>query len=522
MKTLSRYNSILLPFILLLITGLFCNEIAYSSALLEYGGEIVLPVNEAPTFLDPLFAASPVERLISSQTYEGLLRIKPTGELESALADSWESFSGDTEIVFRLKKGISFHDGTQLTSDVVVKSLERLASPSHKAPQNWILDPVLGIKEFRTGKTESISGIQNLDSSTLKISLSTTAPDFIKNLGLLSASIVSFSTVNNTLSGTGPFEIKSHSPSGVTLLKANSLYYSGRPCIDSLTLIPMPQDENRLLEFERGKLTATPIPESEFRRLSRDPKHKDYMVKTNIPRMSYLGCNMTRKPMNDVRFRQALSMAINRDDMLLMILNGHGKIMNQFFPFEEQQESFLNYSPESSQNLYSHILSKPVRLLIPNNSNSIRNLAQKISWNAQVAGIPMVVDELPFNQYRKTVQSGNYDLYYGTYRLDTPYPDVFLNELLVEPSRGTLGNSTFFYSSEFLALLNHYRLSSSAIERKTDLEHMNELLCRQLPIIPLLTYNEYWVYQESLQNAQNMADPIYNLRYLWIKKPIGR
>lgn len=513
------FHSFILHFLVITLGMLFSLSFSTDNAILQYGGEMVLPVNEIPAHIDPLFASTPLERFVSSQIYEGLLRFKPNGEPEPVLAESWELQDNNKEIIFKLRKGIQFQDGTPLTSQVVVSSLERLGTPALKAPQRWILEPVAGYNEYRAGKAKGISGLQCPDVHTLKISLSTTAPDFIKHLSLLSAAITSISTSNNTLYGTGPFEPDKNATPGTTGLSANLRYHSGRPCLDAVKMIPMPLDEDRLLEFERGNLTATPIPETEFRRLAKEPKHKDEIIRTAFSRLSYLGCNITRKPMNDVRFRQALSMAINRDDMVLMILNGHGKSMSQFIPFMEGNEPYLSYSPESARLFYSAKQPKPIKLLIPANINTIQNLARKIIWNAQQAGILMDIEALPLDQYYKAIRSGNYDIYYGIYPVDVPGPDVYLNELLVEPARGGIGNATYFYNAEFMTLLNHYRYSPAEADRNADLSRINKLLSNQLPIIPMLTYNEYWVYQNNLRDTGKIADPAVALRDYWIEKP---
>lgn len=486
---------------------------------LQYGGEMVLPVNEIPIHIDPLFASTPLERFISSQIYEGLLRFKCNGEPEPVLAESWELADNSKEIIFKLRNGIQFQDGTPLTSRTVVLSLERLGNPALKAPQQWILEPVAGYPEYKSGKAAGISGLQTPDIHTLKITLSTTAPDFLKHLSLISAAVTSVSTSKNALYGTGPFELDAKAAAGTTVLIPNLLYHSGRPCLDSVKMIPMPLDEDRLLEFERGNLTATTIPETEFRRLAKDPRHKDAILKTAFSRLSYLGCNITRKPMNDARFRQALSMAINRDDMLLMILNGHGKPMRQFIPFMEGNEPFFTYSPDSARLFCPPRLSKPVKLLIPANINTIQNLAMKITWNAQQAGIPMEVEAVPVDQYYKAIRSGDFDIYYGTYPLNIPGPEVYLYELLAEPARGGIGNATCFYNTEFMTLLNHYRYSPSESDRNADISRINKLLSNQLPVIPLFTYNEYWVYQDYLRNPGNISDPAADLRDYWIEKP---
>ena len=275
-----------------------------------------LPVRDIRT-LDPAFSTLTGEKSIVGQIFNGLLRT-PYGKvsiesIEGDLAEQYEVSPDGLVWGFTLRKGVKWHKGYgEVTADDVKFTFERLKNPELASP--W------------AKKYANIDRVEIINSHQLNIHLKKSDPFFSMNLlPYHGGQIVSKKAVEkmgreyafNPI-GSGPFMFEAYDKGQSVYLKRNPDYFRGAPILKSIDYLFMPDHSSRLLAIEKGEVDV-----------SRGKRKREWAEKAisngiklappNPPQQQLLIMNMTRKPLDDIRVRQAIAYAIDREDFLDII-----------------------------------------------------------------------------------------------------------------------------------------------------------------------------------------------------------
>ena len=486
-----------------------------------YGGIYSEPVHYFPGTLDPVQISKPVDMKIGSLLYDSLVRLDAQQIIQPALAESWSVTTDNLVYTFNLRPEVYFHDGTLCDASSVQFSLERLALRSNHSPKSWILDAVAGYKDFAIGQSEHLSGITILDPVTVQMTLTRPVPGFLIHLSLMAASIIPVSFNPAKPVGTGSFVWSENQVKGKVTLLTNAQYWQGRAMIDSLEFPIIPENENSLLEFELGKLSAAQVPETEFRRLNSDDRWKGLLVKQPGSFMAYIGCNLTKSPVNNIKFRTALMYSVNRNDLCKMILNGHARMIDRYAVFSDissfQEGSIVDnlYSPDSAMMLGQGFNAFTVKLLIPSESISLKNIAQRIQWNAQSAGIKLALQELNYPAYYQAIKTGQFEMYIGSYTPELLSPELNYREFITETNTGATGNASYFYNAEVNTLLDKLSGTENQDEQETVSGQIEKHLLSSLPYLPLFIADSYYIHRPNLMNYDLTSTVPDRYRSIW-------
>ena len=266
--------------------------------------------------------------------FEGLVRFKDGRmELEPALAERWERSDDGLAYTFYLRAGLTFHDGTPIDADAVKFSIDRQIDPNH---------PYHDTGEFAFAEITfgAVDRVEVLDPLTVRIHLKTPFGPFLGNMAMASASIVSPTAVarygrdfSENPVGAGPFRFVSWRRGVEVVLERNPYYYRGVPQVEQIIFRPIVEDHSRLAALEAGEIDlAVNLPPDDLPRLRDNPA----FTVAEDPGMSmhtwYLVFNVTRPPFDDVRVRQAVAHAIDREAIVAGILRGTGVVAKNFLP----------------------------------------------------------------------------------------------------------------------------------------------------------------------------------------------
>jgi len=289
--------------------GLYCfgQELAENQVL-----RVASPDDDI-TGLDPFdflgTSAEPMSRAI----YEGLVRFNfgfvAVDQMEPALAESWTVSSDGLLWTFYLREGVQFHHGYgEFTAEDAKFSIDRLVEGNSRHAADYA----------------TVEEIVVVDPYTLEFHLSEPNPFFLFTVGNFhGGSVVSKKAVEELGEGfrsmpvgTGPFEFKEWLSKEKVVLEGFDEYWRGEPVLESIEFIFMPDVNTRTLALESGQVdTATDVPDEEA--WVQNMRNKGVIVDAlgyDIPLLCHF--NMTVEPLNDIRVRQALSYAINRDDFV--------------------------------------------------------------------------------------------------------------------------------------------------------------------------------------------------------------
>ena len=303
-----------------------------------YGGHFRRALSSDPANLDPALTNTSRAIAVKMNIFDPLLRQNPrTLELEPGAAESWSVSQDGKVLTFRLRRGIRFHHGREMTADDVKYSIERILTPELGSPFIRTFDRVVGAQQFTAKQAREVSGIRVLDPNRIQITNSVVDSTF--PLSFSSLYIVPKDEAERLGRdfgqrpvGSGPFSFVSWSRDDTLLLRSNPNYWEGRPYISALEYRIIPDSATAQAEFDTGRLDFMLLSDATYRRYADDEKWKAYVVEVAELFTRHLGLNTQKPPLNDVRVRQAINHAIDKATTVRTVLQGKAFVATGVFP----------------------------------------------------------------------------------------------------------------------------------------------------------------------------------------------
>jgi peptide/nickel transport system substrate-binding protein len=246
--------------------------------------------------------------------YDRLVRTDGQGNLTPDLATKWQTSSDGKTVTFTLRKGVTWHDGDPFTADDVVASLKRILDQTTGAVARSNLTSITDV----TADGDNVVLTLSAPNQALLYSLSTV------NSAILHTKDITAGTVDAAPDGTGPFQWKSWSQGQQVVLSANGKYFAGAPAIKTLEFRVIPAESSIVSGMKAGafQLGVLSDPTAAAQAGGADVK----LLKQ--PALSYhaLMLNGTKGPLADVRVRQAIACAVDRQQVVQTAANGDGKV----------------------------------------------------------------------------------------------------------------------------------------------------------------------------------------------------
>jgi ABC-type transport system substrate-binding protein len=332
-----------------------------------------------PNTLDPAAAALGDEFLVLRNVAEGLVTYDPKTLMPiPALAESWTVSDDGLVYTFKLRSGVTFHDGSTLDAADVKYSLDRLArrATGTSYTAGLVLSAVAGWADVRPAlppaagegtptpvppeEADSLSGVAIVDDSTVSITLTAPQSAFLNRLTLPGAFIIPDGSGDaadfaQKPIGTGPYKVTEFTPQQQVVLEANDSYWGGAPQVKKAVIRVIPEQSVQVVEFEAGNLDIVVVPESDLPRIRGDEKLNAQLVEIPTLSLFNLRVNLNDPQLKDARVRRALAMAIDRQTIIDTVLQGQGVPANGLYPpglstFDPGFTS-LAYNPEGAKAL---------------------------------------------------------------------------------------------------------------------------------------------------------------------------
>jgi oligopeptide transport system substrate-binding protein len=302
-----------------------------------------------PLSLDPQQSSGVEFATVLGANYEGLTRLDEHLEVVPAAAESWE-FNGDlSTIVFHLRPGLTYSDGTPLTAERFVDAIRRACDPHVHGDYQHLLFDIAGCQAFATLSQSGADGtptaddlaayeaakddvaVQALDDCTLEIGLTHAAPYFPAVAGMPILYPVKQELVaqggeewwsDPTLQvGNGPFQVTRIDPEQ-TILQANERYWDGRPQLDRLEFVYIPDGAQALAAYRAGDLDVVSLDAGLLPDVTQDVQLRQELVRLPMAATSFLSFNLTREPFTDKQVREAFAYAFDRDTYCQQVRGG--------------------------------------------------------------------------------------------------------------------------------------------------------------------------------------------------------
>jgi len=281
------------------------------------GGTLVHQINADPPSLNLWTEFTYIVNVAVAPVYNQLLQVDPLDESKviGDLAKSWEYANSDkTEIVFKLQDAsITWHDGKPFSAEDV------------KATYDWLSNLPKGVVSQRTTAARGIDKIEIVDQKTLKFTLKHPQASFISGISSHHFAMGAKHIIDQTNTlldsnqqpvGTGPFVFKNYKRNSVLDFERNKTYWRpDRPYLDGISCFIIPEPATEIAQFLNGQLALLrPIAVSDLAQIQKTLADRGTIVVTPSLSRAALIPNGTRPPFNDVRMREAISAAIDRDE----------------------------------------------------------------------------------------------------------------------------------------------------------------------------------------------------------------
>ncbi|MEM1099866.1 MAG: ABC transporter substrate-binding protein, partial [Planctomycetota bacterium] len=365
---------------------------------------IIIGMQLEPPNLDPTGgAAAAIDEVVYANLFEGLMRYRSDGSIAPALAESWTISDDGTQYTFKLRSGVTFHDGTSMTADDVKFSFDRARADDSTNAQKALF---AGISEVRV-----------IDDLTVEITLSAPNGGFLTNLAWGDAVIVAAESVAQAATapvGTGPFKFGRWVQGDRVELVANPDYWGDAPALSSATFKFISDPTAAFAAMMAGDIDAFPgypAPETLIN-FEADPRFQLLIGSTEGE--TILSTNNAR--LTDVRVRKAIAHAINRQEIVDGAMFGYGTpIGTHFAPHNPDYVDLTAqsaYDPDLAKSLLSEAGAENLTLTLklPPPSYARRG-GEIIAAQLRAVGIETEISNLEWAQWLEQVFRGkDYDL----------------------------------------------------------------------------------------------------------------
>ncbi|NNU82042.1 ABC transporter substrate-binding protein [Halovulum dunhuangense] len=306
------------------------------------GGGIVVTYKDDVATLDPAIGYDWQNWSMIKSLFDGLMDYVPgTTELRPGLAESYEISEDGMTFTFRLRPGVKFHNGREMTAEDVKYSLDRVTNPATQSPGAGFFGSIAGYDAMSDGSATSLGGVEVVDPLTVRITLSRPDATFLHVMALNFASVVAREAVEAAGDdfgkqpvGTGAFKLAEWTLGQRLVFEKNADYWrAGVPYLDTVTFEVGQEPIVALLRLQNGEVDVPGdgIPPAKFVEVMGDPEQAARVVEGGQLHTGYITLNVNTPPLDNVNVRKAINMAINKE-RITQIINGRAVAATQPLP----------------------------------------------------------------------------------------------------------------------------------------------------------------------------------------------
>lgn len=467
------------------------------------GGTLNVALDSDVVTLDPILSSALVDREVMLNVYDTLVRSDEKNNIQPDLATSW-SYSTPTTLVFTLRSGVKFQDGTPFNADAVVFNIDRIlntpSSPRHS-------------------ELATVTSVTKVDDTHVQFNLAKPFSPLLATLSdragmMLSPAVVQAqgSALANdpAKAGTGPFEFSSWVKGDHLTIARNPRYWqkdangNSLPYLDKVTYKPITNGSVRFTNLETGTINVaqdldpTDVPSA---------KSNANLVYKQIPGLSFFGMELNTQaaPFNNVHLRRAVSWGVNRQEILTSVLHGigvlaQGPISPSSWAFNSGFQPYSNNQSTAKSELQQGGMPSgfSFTLLIASGSPLNTQEAQFIQSELQPVGITVNIVQETFAKLLSDSAAHNFQaaLLGWSGRVD---PD---GNMYAWFHTGGGFNDMQYSNTQVDALLEDARAQSDQAKRTTDYQQAEQLILQDAPYVFI---NHGVAEQASTKTVQNFA-----------------
>lgn len=494
------------------------------------GGTLNMGLTVRVTNLDPSYAQYVYLVDWVYNFYEGLVEYGEGTDVRPMLAEKWDISDDALMYTFRLKRGVRFHNGKELTAVDVKASYERVLHPNAKTPGTWVFEMVAGAEEFNAGKARDVAGITIVDPYTLKIRLTQPVPFFLGMIAqcyafVMPAEMAARHTPLTEVCGTGPFRlVRFVSEQLIEMVRFDKYHGAPLPYVDRVIARMSMQEDEIAAELRKGKIHLSA--ELQKQRLSEFLADADWRsrVETNVQLYtSFLAIDCRLKPFQDVRVRQAVAYAIDRERLLRDVVGSERAVIAKSLlppglPGYDANSIGYQYDPGRAQSLLSQAgVARGTRIdLMQTEATANKAMINVIQEDLKAVGIDLAVQYVSPEVNDRLIHEGRIPIRLTRWVADYPDPDNFLH--VTFNAKSTVFNLGF-QNEEFDRLTSEARYLADIRERVRLYQRAERIWMQQCPCVVLFHNRALILHQEGVQGCvPHFTQPVLRLKKVWLSE----
>jgi len=436
---------------------------------------------------------NPSSRVIK-QINETLVVQDESMELQPGLAESWDKID-ELTFEFKLKQGVKFHNGEELkASDVKFTLLRALESPN--------VGHIVG--------AINKDGIEIVDDYIIRISTKEPFAPLLAHLAHTGASILNEKAVTeigddygqNPI-GTGPFKFESWVNGDEINLVRFEEYHGEAAKVQKVKFRNISEATNRTINLETGEIhIAYDIIPTDIRRVEED-KNLTLMRQENLS-TTYIGFNVQKKHLSDVRVRQAINHAIDVESIIEAVMQGVGEKASgplgpNVWASNQDLEPYEHNVEKAKELMKEAGLENGFKTSIWTNDNKTRmDISEIVQNQLKQINIEAEVKVVEWGAYLDGTAKGEHDMFILGWGTVTGDPDYGLYALFHSSQFGDAGNRTFYANSNVDELLQKARVSVDAAEREALYLEAQEIIRDDAP----------WIFLNNSENVDGLRSDV--------------
>ena len=466
------------------------------------GGRFVRLYVDPPT-LDPHLTTDATSAQVIVEVFGGLVTIDRNLDVVPDIAESWDISADGRVYTFRIRPDAVFHDGKPVTAEDVRWSLERVTDPLTEAPNvDQYLGDIVGVDAKLAGDVLEISGVQVINGRTIEITIDASKSFFLAKMTYPTAFVLDRENIEanpknwfRKPNGTGPFKMTEYKVGETLILSRHDAYHLGSAKVAEVEMIL--SGGTSMLMYENDEIDIAGVGLADLDRLL-EPSHSLNAELTRAaPSFSvqYIGLNVNEPPLDDVKVRQALNLAIDKREIATIVLGDQvvpaKGILPPGFPGFSESVSGYEFDPIKAKQLlleskYGNDLDNlpPITITTPGSFGANVSLDMEVvlaMWEKNL-GITTEFQQTEFATFLKDLNKRRFQMFDIGWIADYPDPENFLDILFYSDSSN---NHTNYNNPEVDALLEKARVETDETLRFSIYNDVEQTILDDAPWIPL-------------------------------------
>ena len=487
-------------------------------------GNTKIIVNETaePKSIDPGLLTDQSGIAVNSLVSEGLTRQGKDGTPEPGLAEKWDVSEDGLTWSFHLRENIKWSSGEPVTADDFKFAWLRVLEPATASEYAYMLHYIKGGQAYNEGKGKKEDvGINVIDSRTLEVKLERPTAYFASLAASPTYAPIrekffdekgkNFALEADAMEYSGPYKIKSWKHDSNFIMVKNENYWNKDHIkIDEVEMVLVADSTAELNAFNNGEIELIRLTAEQYKRYEKDPR-------VNVFRNNsvwYLEYNMENKFLANKKIRQALTLAVDKEEMANTIVKGTGEaaygIVPTGFPGEsktfreENGDSYPKYNPEEAKRLYKEGLAElgvtelPELSLIINEAGNNKKIAEYVQEKIRTnLGANLRIEPIPFKERMARLQQKDFEIVLSGWGSDYADPMTYIDLFVTNG-----GNNHSSYSNpKYDELIKTANNSSDNKVRMQAMRDAEKILGDDMPVGVMLYSTRVIMLNPKIKNV---------------------